>query len=101
MLDLVGGKRRVDLRLFAVIAALSERVVSLDSILKNCIEKMDFGALDVKLRKAKEMFYVNDPRKEVCLQERGKKKKEKPRTHEFTFTPPYRVASRLRTCSLS
>ena len=46
--------------LFAVIAALSERIVSLDSTVTHCLDKMDFTALRAKLIKARDMFIMCD-----------------------------------------
>ncbi len=46
--------------LFGVIAALSERIVSLDSTVTRCLNKMDFTALKAKLIKARDMFIVCD-----------------------------------------
>ena len=46
--------------LFSVIAALSERIVALDSTVLRCLNKLDFAALRTKLLKAKDMFIVCD-----------------------------------------
>ena len=60
--------RSVDRQVFAVVAALSQRVVALDPWVRRCIRDLDFGALHHKLRRAKEMFYCNDPHRTVrCL----------------------------------
>ncbi|EGD77251.1 hypothetical protein PTSG_12711 [Salpingoeca rosetta] len=57
------NKRRISFRLFSVIAALSERVTKLDSVVRNKINTMDYRALEEKLKHAKHLFYVNDLRK--------------------------------------
>lgn len=46
--------------LFSVIAALSERIMSLDATVSRCINKLDLSALRTKLAKARDMFMVND-----------------------------------------
>eukprot|EP00042_Codosiga_hollandica_P035860 m.268977 g.268977 ORF g.268977 m.268977 type:complete len:929 (+) comp54734_c0_seq2:265-3051(+) len=51
----------VDLNLFCVIAALSERVVALDPIVADCLNKTDFQALQKKLKKARDMFVALNP----------------------------------------
>ena len=50
--------------MFAVIAALSERVVDLDRVTKGMIHKMDLEALAVKMQKCKELFYLLDDKEE-------------------------------------
>ena len=54
----------LDFRFFSVIAALSERVVGLEPIVKRLIDQMDFAAMHVKLQKAKDLFYLLDDHKE-------------------------------------
>jgi hypothetical protein len=46
--------------MFCVLAALSERIVALESTVANCLDKMDMTALKTKLTKARDMFLVND-----------------------------------------
>ena len=55
----------VKFSLFAVIAALSERIVSLDSTVTHCLNKMDFTALRAKLIKARDMFIMCDTQNKV------------------------------------
>ena len=57
------SKRRISFRLFSVIAALSERVTKLDEVVRRKINKMDYNALEEKLKLARHLFYVNDLRK--------------------------------------
>eukprot|EP00118_Oscarella_pearsei_P004508 m.19460 g.19460 ORF g.19460 m.19460 type:complete len:850 (+) comp27843_c0_seq3:1-2550(+) len=52
------GRRELNFKLFACVAALSERVVGLEPMVKNLIHQMNFAALDYKLRKCKELFYL-------------------------------------------
>jgi hypothetical protein len=59
--------RLVSFPLFCVLAALSERIVSLESTVARCINKMDLSALKMKLQKARDMFLVNDTDHKVCL----------------------------------
>ena len=54
------GRRCVDFRLFSVVAALSEAVVALDAHTRNCLEKLELHALNVKLQQAKNLFYCFD-----------------------------------------
>lgn len=51
---------RINFRLFTVIAALSEKIVALDDLVKNLINTMDLAALETKLKKCKELFYLLD-----------------------------------------
>jgi hypothetical protein len=53
--------RDVDLHMFSVVAALSERVVSLEPWVRRCIADLDVAALQHKLGRAKALFYCNDP----------------------------------------
>lgn len=55
---------QLNFRLFAVVAALSQRVVDLDYITKGLISKMDMGALGVKMNKCKQLFYLLDEKEE-------------------------------------
>ena len=54
----------LNFRMFAVTAALSERVVGLEPVVKRLIDQMDFMALRTKLKKSKDLFYLLDERKE-------------------------------------
>uniref|UniRef100_A0A1I8GZL3 EF-hand domain-containing protein n=1 Tax=Macrostomum lignano TaxID=282301 RepID=A0A1I8GZL3_9PLAT len=54
------ARTRVNFRLFSVIAALSEKVVQLEPIIRKMVNKMNFDALDYKLEKCKEMFFLLD-----------------------------------------
>ncbi len=57
----------VDLALFCVIAALSERIMELDPLVADCLNKMDFAALRTKLQKARDLFLFNDVNQNVRL----------------------------------
>ncbi|KAM6895751.1 uncharacterized protein FYW49_019629 [Xenentodon cancila] len=46
----------VDLRLFAVIASLAQKIASMDEFMHSLISNMDFRSLEVRLFKAKQMF---------------------------------------------
>ncbi|XP_022791959.1 uncharacterized protein LOC111331165 isoform X2 [Stylophora pistillata] len=61
----------VDLKLFSVIAAFSQRVAVLDEFAKILISKLDFRELDFKLQKAKRLFlcYVDEATKTISLEE--------------------------------
>eukprot|EP00730_Choanoeca_flexa_P000877 TRINITY_DN10378_c0_g1_i1.p2 TRINITY_DN10378_c0_g1~~TRINITY_DN10378_c0_g1_i1.p2 ORF type:complete len:287 (+),score=41.96 TRINITY_DN10378_c0_g1_i1:1661-2521(+) len=56
--------RALNFRMFAVIAALSERVVGLDMLVKGLINAMDAHALATKLSKCKDLFYILDERRQ-------------------------------------
>ncbi|XP_072028233.1 uncharacterized protein [Amphiura filiformis] len=60
-------RHRLDFKLFTVVAALSEKVSNLEPFIRKMINKMDFEALDVKMSKAKELFYLlEDEDSELC-----------------------------------
>ncbi|XP_034719463.1 uncharacterized protein LOC117938729 [Etheostoma cragini] len=46
----------VDLRLFAVIASLAEKIATMDEFMRSLITNMDFRSLEVRLFKAKQLF---------------------------------------------
>ncbi|XP_055010069.1 uncharacterized protein LOC129408998 [Boleophthalmus pectinirostris] len=46
----------VDLRLFAVIASLAQKIATLDDFMRSLISSIDFRSLEVKLFKAKKLF---------------------------------------------
>ncbi|KAM4569994.1 uncharacterized protein PAE49_009251 isoform 2-T2 [Odontesthes bonariensis] len=46
----------VDLRLFAVIASLAQKIASMDEFMRSLIANMDFRSLEVRLFKAKQLF---------------------------------------------
>ncbi|KAM6896130.1 uncharacterized protein PEZ65_021274 [Lycodopsis pacificus] len=46
----------VDLRLFAVIASLAQKVAAVDEFMRSLITDMDFRSLEVRLFKAKQLF---------------------------------------------
>ncbi|EDQ92558.1 uncharacterized protein MONBRDRAFT_5213 [Monosiga brevicollis MX1] len=62
VLDL-GKGRSINFRYFSVIAALSQRVASLDRMVKGLINALDVEALAVKIEKCKELFYLLDERR--------------------------------------
>ncbi|TRY65064.1 hypothetical protein DNTS_026086, partial [Danionella cerebrum] len=45
-----------DLRLFAVVASLAQKIATLDDFMRSLISKMDFKSLEMKLHKAKKLF---------------------------------------------
>ncbi|XP_078359153.1 uncharacterized protein LOC144643701 [Oculina patagonica] len=61
----------VDMKLFSVIAAFSQRVAVLDEFAKILISKLDFRELDFKLQRAKRLFlcYVDEAKKTISLEE--------------------------------
>ncbi|XP_067347127.1 uncharacterized protein [Channa argus] len=46
----------VDLRLFAVIASLAQKIATMDEFMRSLISNMDFRSLEVRLFKAKQLF---------------------------------------------
>ncbi|KAM6961588.1 uncharacterized protein LKV04_020608 [Tautogolabrus adspersus] len=46
----------VDLRLFAVITSLAQKIASMDEFMRSLISDMDFRSLEVRLFKAKQLF---------------------------------------------
>ncbi|XP_075062079.1 uncharacterized protein LOC142150791 [Mixophyes fleayi] len=48
-----------DLRLFAVMASLAQKIAALDSFMRSLIDHMDFKALELKMCKAKQLFLCN------------------------------------------
>ncbi|XP_033846263.2 uncharacterized protein LOC117392313 isoform X1 [Periophthalmus magnuspinnatus] len=46
----------VDLRLFAVIASLAQKIATMDDFMRSLISSIDFRSLEVKLFKAKKLF---------------------------------------------
>eukprot|EP00056_Hartaetosiga_gracilis_P008849 m.127215 g.127215 ORF g.127215 m.127215 type:complete len:799 (+) comp13003_c0_seq2:72-2468(+) len=55
--------RSINFRMFALISALSERVVGLDSFVKNLVNTMDARALARKILGTKDLFYILDEQK--------------------------------------
>ncbi len=53
--------RTVDFRLFTIIAALSERIAALDGWTRRCVASLDMFSLYHKIKRAKSMFFFNDP----------------------------------------
>ncbi|KAE8615142.1 hypothetical protein XENTR_v10008421 [Xenopus tropicalis] len=48
-----------DLRLFAVMASLAQKIAALDSFMRSLIDHMDFKTLELKMYKAKQLFLCN------------------------------------------
>ncbi|KAM4678418.1 uncharacterized protein O3C94_010327 [Discoglossus pictus] len=48
-----------DLRLFAVMASLAQKIAALDSFMRSLIDRLDFKALELKMYKAKQLFLCN------------------------------------------
>jgi Ca2+-binding EF-hand superfamily protein len=61
-------KQSLNFRLFSVVAALTERVTKLDDKLRHTINTMEFNGLEAKLKTAKDLFYVNDSKREVSCE---------------------------------
>ena len=55
----------ISFKQFAVIAALAERIASMDAVVRTCISQMDFEDIQGKLDKAKDIFYINDAEHQV------------------------------------
>lgn len=54
----IPGVKRINLKLFSLIAALSEKVNQIEPFVRKLINKFDYEALDIKMMKAKELFYL-------------------------------------------
>ncbi|XP_036066119.1 proline-rich protein 36 isoform X2 [Oryzias melastigma] len=64
----------VDLRLFAVIASLAQKIASMDEFMRSLISSMDFRSLEVRLFKAKRALATQTP----CMEMReGSQRREK------------------------
>nr|XP_015207342.1 PREDICTED: uncharacterized protein LOC107077937 isoform X2 [Lepisosteus oculatus] len=48
-----------DLKLFAVMASLAQKITTLDDFMRSLIGTLDFKALELKLYKAKQLFLCN------------------------------------------
>ncbi|XP_033001308.1 uncharacterized protein LOC117044610 [Lacerta agilis] len=58
ILELPGQQYRLNLELFCVVAALSEKVTQLDPVIKKLVNKLDFEALSVRIEKAKDLWHL-------------------------------------------
>jgi len=56
----IPGRRRINLQLFSVVAALSEKVAQVDPFIRKLINKYDFEALNVKIERSKDLFFLLD-----------------------------------------
>ncbi|XP_059367182.1 mucin-2 [Carassius carassius] len=56
LVDFRVTKGLTDLRLFAVVASLAQKIATLDDFMRSLISKMDFKSLEMKLYKAKQLF---------------------------------------------
>ncbi|CAF1151697.1 unnamed protein product [Rotaria sordida] len=54
----IPGVKRINLKVFSIIAALSEKVNQIEPFVRKLINKFDYEALDIKMQKAKELFYL-------------------------------------------
>ncbi|CAM4757594.1 unnamed protein product [Rotaria magnacalcarata] len=54
----IPGVKRINLKVFSIIAALSEKVNQIEPFVRKLINKFDYEALDIKMLKAKELFYL-------------------------------------------
>lgn len=50
--------------MFSVIAALSERVVGLDRMVRGMVNSTDFRAMEAKMNACKQMFYLLDEKRD-------------------------------------
>ena len=55
------GNKEITVEQFMAIAALSEKISSLDKATKGVINDMNFEALEKKMMKAKDLYWINDP----------------------------------------
>ena len=60
----VRGSAEINFRMFAVICALSERVLALDPLVKTMLNKMDCDAMERKMQGCKDMFYMLDEKQD-------------------------------------
>jgi Ca2+-binding EF-hand superfamily protein len=58
--DPVTGEMAITFEQFSVMAALSEKITALDKATKGVINDMDFEAMEKKMLKAKDLFFLND-----------------------------------------
>ncbi|KAL1275819.1 hypothetical protein QQF64_035442, partial [Cirrhinus molitorella] len=56
LVDFRVTKGLTDLRLFAVVASLAQKIATLDDFMRTLISQMDFRSLEMKLYKAKQLF---------------------------------------------
>ncbi|XP_023205683.1 uncharacterized protein LOC111611801 [Xiphophorus maculatus] len=62
----------VDLRLFAVIASLAQKIASMDEFMRSLIDSMDLRSLEVRLFKAKQLFlFLLEDQRDVSGAQRG------------------------------
>ncbi|CAF1088982.1 unnamed protein product [Rotaria sp. Silwood1] len=54
----IPGIKRINLKVFSIIAALSEKVNQIEPFVRKLINKFDYDALDIKMQKAKDLFYL-------------------------------------------
>jgi len=52
----IPGRKRIDIQLFSVIAAMSEKVAQVDPFIRKLINKFDYDALNTKMDRSKELF---------------------------------------------
>ncbi|XP_053138851.1 uncharacterized protein LOC128339263 [Hemicordylus capensis] len=52
------GQYRLNLELFCVVAALSEKITQLDPVIKRLLNKLDFEALSIRIEKAKQLWHL-------------------------------------------
>ncbi|XP_069106550.1 uncharacterized protein [Argopecten irradians] len=50
------GRRKLNFKLFSIVAALSEKVTQMDPVVRKLINKMDYHALDHKMNRSKDLF---------------------------------------------
>ncbi|XP_014855266.1 PREDICTED: hyphal wall protein 1-like isoform X2 [Poecilia mexicana] len=62
----------VDLRLFAVIASLAQKIASMDEFMRSLIDSMDLRSLEVRLFKAKQLFlFLLEDQRDASGAQRG------------------------------
>lgn len=58
VLNLPNKHKRLNIKLFSAVAALSEKVKQVDPMIRKLINKFNFQALEVKMEKCKELFFL-------------------------------------------
>ncbi|XP_029455542.1 uncharacterized protein LOC115090504 isoform X2 [Rhinatrema bivittatum] len=56
-----------DLRLFAVMASLAQKIAALDNFMRSLIGRMDFKTLELKMYNAKQLFLCNIDSQSKCI----------------------------------
>ncbi|KAK3087600.1 hypothetical protein FSP39_008112 [Pinctada imbricata] len=56
----LAGRRKINFKLFSVIAALSEKISQMDPVIKDLLNKDDYNALDIKMERSKLFGLLDD-----------------------------------------